>query len=199
MLLIQDILISDDLFEARFHCDLEKCLGACCWEGDYGAPLYPQEVETISRILPLVKTILNDENRQVLEKKGPSEWYIEPEVTGTSLMPDTSCVYLIREGKQIGKCAFEILYKQGLTDFKKPVSCELYPVRLIENEELGFTAMNYDKWDICSPACLLGEKMQMPVFRFVASGVRRKFGASFYEEMEAYYQHLKEKNDKLPV
>jgi hypothetical protein len=190
MLLIKDVLVSDRIFEVRFHCDLEKCRGACCWEGDFGAPVQEEEIGTMGRLLPLVQSILPEQNRKVLDEKGPVEYYREPEVTGTALMPDASCAYLIMGEDGIGKCAFEILYRQGRSDFKKPISCELYPIRLIENREVGFTAMNYDEWDICRAACVLGKKKDLPVFRFLKNGIVRKFGEDFYGELEAYFMHV---------
>ena len=193
MLLIKDILISDDLFETYFHCDLSKCKGACCWEGDYGAPLTADEVEIIKSVLPVVKKVLPDENIKILEQKGPSEYYVEPEVTGTSLLKDASCVYLLRDENGIGRCAFEMLHSRGEITFKKPISCELYPIRLIENHEVGFTAMNYDKWDICSPGCSLGEQKKLPLFRFLKNAIIRKFGEEFFDELEAYYAYHQKK------
>lgn len=189
MLLIKDVLISDRIFEVRFHCDLSKCKGACCWEGDYGAPVGKEEEDLMLAVLPEVKKLLPEKNNEVLEQKGVTEYYREPEVTGTTLLPDASCAYLIREGNEIGKCAFEVLYHEGKSSFKKPISCELYPIRLIENEEVGFTAMNFDEWEICSPACSLGQQMNLPVFRFLKNAIVRRFGEEFYEELEAYYAH----------
>lgn len=189
MLLIKDILISDRIFEVRFHCDLQKCKGACCWEGDYGAPVGEDEIDQMKQLLPLVKELLAVANQKVLDEKGPTEYYVKPEVTGTTLMPDASCAYLIRDENGIGQCTFEILYNQGKSEFKKPISCELYPLRLIENKEVGFTAMNYDEWEICSDGCSLGEKMKIPVFRFLKKAITRRFGIEFYEELEAYYSH----------
>lgn len=189
MLLIDDVLISDRIFEERFHCDLDKCKGACCWEGDFGAPVREDEIETMKRLIPLVKKLLPEANRAVLDKKGPVEYYDAPEVTGTALMTDASCAYLVLGEDGIGKCTFEILYGQGKSSFKKPISCELYPIRLIENKEIGFIAMNYDEWDICRPACLLGKNKNLPVFRFLKNGIVRRFGEGFYEQLEAYYEH----------
>ena len=193
MLLIKDILISDSLFDTYFQCDLHRCKGACCWEGDYGAPLSDDEIESIDDILDIVIEILPEENKKVLKEKGSFEYYKEPEVNGTSLLKDASCAYLIRKGDEIGKCAFEILYNQGKTNFKKPISCELYPIRLIENIELNFFAMNYDEWDICKPACKLGKKNKLPVFRFLKNAIIRKFDEDFYNQLEAYYDHLQNK------
>jgi hypothetical protein len=123
MLLIKDVLISDRIFEVRFHCDLPKCKGACCWEGDFGAPVGEDEIEEQMRILlPEIKKLLPEKNIEVLDEKGATEYYKEPEVTGTTLLADASCAYLIREGDEIGKCAFEVLYEKGKSSFKKPIS-----------------------------------------------------------------------------
>jgi len=195
MLLIDEVLVSDDIFDVHFHCDLQKCKGACCWEGDFGAPLSEKEIKVIKPLLDKVKKILPEENIKVLEQKGVSEYYKEPEVEGTPLMQDASCVYMLKDKNKVAKCAFEILYYQDKIDFKKPVSCELYPIRVLENEEIGFFALNYDVWDICKDACVLGDKLEMPVFRFLKSGLVRKFGITFYEELEAYYQHIQSKSN----
>lgn len=189
MILIQDILMTERVFEEKFHCDLEKCKGACCWEGDYGAPLSPHEIATIKTLMNQLETVLPADQWKVLQEKGPSEYYLEAETIGTALMPDTSCVYLIREPGKWAKCAFEMLYEKGEINFKKPISCELYPLRLIEVEETGYIGINFDDWDICNPACALGEKMDLPVFRFVKNALIRKFGEDFYEEMEAFYEN----------
>jgi len=189
MILIQDILMSERVFEEKFHCDLQKCKGACCWEGDYGAPLLSEEIDLIKTLMDKLEAVLPADQWKVLQKKGPSEYYTEAETVGTALMPDTSCVYLIREEGGHAKCAFEILYEKGIIDFKKPISCELYPLRLIELEETGFIGINFDDWDICNDACVLGKKMNLPVFRFVKNAIIRKFGKDFYEDMEAFYRN----------
>lgn len=180
--------MSERVFEEKFHCDLQKCKGACCWEGDYGAPLLPEEIELISTMSDKLKNILPGDQWKVFLEKGPSEYYTEAETVGTALMPDTSCVYLIRNEGDFARCAFEMLYEKGIIDFKKPISCELYPLRLIELEETGFIGINFDDWEICSDASALGKKMNLPVFRFVKNAIIRKFGEDFYEEMEAFYQ-----------
>ena len=189
MLLIDDVLVSEEVFEESFHCHLEKCLGACCWEGDFGAPVRKEEVPVMESLLPKVRAVLPPENQRVLDEKGATEWYREAEVLGTPLMPDLACAFLIREPGKPGACAFELLYRKGLIEFKKPVSCELYPLRLLENEEVHFTAINYDRWDICQPACELGRDKKLPVFQFVKSGLVRKFGQEFYEHMEAFFHN----------
>lgn len=187
MVIINDIFISDDLFEKYFICDLSKCKGACCWQGDYGAPLSKQEEAELTNIYPKIKHYLSKESVVKIESEGLFNYYEEPKFIGTPILPDGSCVYLIKDKFGIAKCGLEKAWQDGVTDFQKPISCHLYPVRMIENEETGFTAMNYDQWDICSAACSLGEKKQMPLFEFVQNAIVRKYGEAFFEEMKAYY------------
>jgi len=191
--MIRGVLISDTIFETKFNCDLSVCKGACCLEGDYGAPLNYEEIIKIKEILPMVFEILPEENKEVIRQKGISTYFKEPDVNGTTLMEDAACVFLIKDKSGIGKCSFELLFENGLTDFKKPISCELYPIRMLENDDLGFTAMNYDEWDICKGGCTLGEKINMPLFRFLKKAIIRKFDEPFYEELEAYHDHLQKK------
>ncbi len=187
MVLIEGVLISDDLFEAHFMCDLNRCKGACCWEGDFGAPLSTAETENLEQVYAQVKYLLSSASRERIEKEGPFAEYDDPPFKGTTLMPDGACAFLTYDRNGIAKCAIQQAYAEGKGDWEKPVSCHLYPVRVVENEETGFIAMNYDRWDICSAACSLGERKRMPLFRFVKSGIIRRFGEAFYEAMEAYY------------
>lgn len=188
MVLIDGVLISDDLFESHFMCDLNRCRGACCWEGDFGAPLRPGEVKHMDQVYNQVKYLLSPEAQKHIESEGPSAEYDDPPFTGTTLMPDGACVFLTYDKAGIARCSIEQAHEEGKCAWQKPVSCHLYPVRVEENEETGFIAMNYDRWDICSAACSLGARKQMPLFRFVKSGIIRRFGESFYEQMEAYYK-----------
>lgn len=188
MVIIQDILISDDLFETFFVCNLSRCKGACCWEGDFGAPLSKSEVSRLPEIHSVVEGFLSTSSKKVLKDQGLSTYYAEPKYEGTPLLDDGKCAYLIIDEHGIAKCSIEKAFEDGLTDFQKPISCHLYPVRVKENELTGFAAMNYDKWDICSEACQLGKEMQLPLFRFVQQAITRRYGQSFYEEMDKYYE-----------
>jgi len=207
MFLIKDILVSDSLFEEYFQCDMEKCKGICCWEGDYGAPISHGEIREIQKILDKVLPVLPDKNREKIQKDGFSKYYeipedvtlqdgsvggVEKDFIGTSLMEDGSCVFLVKNEKGIGYCALETIYRQGKTEWKKPISCELFPVRINKSDIPGFEALNYYEWDLCSQACILGKKNKMPVFKFVKNALIRKYGEDFYHEMEIAYEESKE-------
>lgn len=188
---IQEVLISKEVFDQKFICDLSKCKGACCREGDYGAPLEANEIAAIKETYPKFKQHLKDEARVKIEKEGFSSYYKEPGFDGTPLLDDGSCVYLHEDALGFLSCGIEKEYNAGNIPFKKPISCHLYPIRVSENEKTGFKAMNYDRWDICAAACKLGQKNKVPVFQFLKEAISRKFGTPFYEEMEAMFQYLK--------
>jgi hypothetical protein len=196
MFLINDILVSDMLFEEHFECDLEKCKGACCWEGEYGAPLTHGEVMQIEKILDEAIEILPEKNRIKINESGASAYYNETDTIGTSLLDDGSCVFLVKNRQDIGLCALETLYRAGKTDWKKPVSCELFPLRVKTSEIKGFEALDYYEWDICSPACALGKHKKLPVFRFVKNAIVRKYGEDFYHQLEIAYQAYLESRDE---
>lgn len=185
MLIIDDILVSDDVIEKKFHCNLNACKGACCWEGDFGAPVEEAEKATLEKIYPLIKDRLSEEGKQVIEEGGVTTYFAEPDIDGTPLIDNGACAYLTFNESGIALCAIEAAYNEGIIDFKKPVSCHLYPLRVKSSEELAFTGINYNEWDICSAACKLGEEKQIPVYQFVKEGLIRKFGKAFYEELDA--------------
>lgn len=197
MFLINDILVSDLLFEEHFECDLDKCRGACCWEGDFGAPVTHGEVREIEKVLDLAIEILPEENVKKIHDSGFSLFYKEPDFIGTNLLEDGSCVFLKKNEKGIGLCVLETLFYEGKSDWKKPVSCELFPVRVSKSEIKGFEALNYYEWEICNDACSLGKKNKMPVFRFVKNALIRKYGEDFYQQLELAYDTWKnEKTEK---
>jgi hypothetical protein len=185
MLLLQGILVSEELVTEHFVCNLQACRGACCWEGAYGAPLEPAEMETIQAILPSIEPLLSDAGREALKQWGPFTWFAEAGFWGTSLVDGGPCMFMTKNEQGIAECAFEKAWAAGDTGFQKPVSCHLYPVRVKVNEEVGFHALNYDRWDICAAACVLGASVKMPVYQFVKSAIVRKYGQEFYDELEA--------------
>lgn len=188
MFLINDILVSDLLFEEHFECDLNKCKGACCWEGDFGAPVTHGEIREIEKIIDKVLPLLPEESRKKIENEGFTSYYKEPDFVGTNLIEDGSCVFLKKNNEGIALCILESLYREGITDWKKPVSCELFPVRVNKSEIKGFEALNYYEWDICDDACNLGKKNKLPVFKFVKNAILRKYGEDFYQQMEIAYE-----------
>ena len=189
MILIEDKIISDDVVDKQFMCNLEACKGACCWEGDYGAPLEEAELAILEEIYPKVKPFLTEKGIAAIEQQGVYTYYKKEEEHGTPLVDNAACAYLNYENG-IAKCGIEKAYEAGIIDFKKPISCHLYPVRITQHED--FEAVNYDKWDICSAACDLGKKQEMPVYEFVKVALIRKYGEDFYEALDAAAKYNEE-------
>lgn len=190
MIIIQDVLISDDVVEQEFICNLSACKGACCWEGDYGAPVTKEEQATIESALDKIRPNLSLESNAFLDKKGCFAEYSETKFTGTALHEDGACVFMTFDEQGVAKCGIEKTYEQGGIDYKKPISCHLYPIRVKVNEPASFEAWNYDLWDICSPACELGKKESIPVFKFLKEAIVRYKGESFYEELEHAVKYM---------
>lgn len=190
MILIQQILVSEDILRKNFTCNLQACKGACCWEGDWGAPLEDQEVEILDQIHEKIRPFLTAEGNEVIETQGTHTYYPEIEGYGTPLIRGASCAYLTFDDRGIGQCGIERAYKAGEINFQKPVSCHLYPLRHKKLENVDFEALNYESWNICNPACTLGDKLQMPVFRFVKDALIRKFGPDFYAELDKIAEDL---------
>ena len=189
MLIVQDILISEDVIKEQFLCQLDACKGACCWEGDFGAPLEEEELITLEKIYPAVKPFLRKEGIKAIEENGLYEQADDGEY-GTTLINGRDCAYLTYEKNGIAKCGIEKAYEAGAVNFQKPISCHLYPIRVAENKKTGFQALNYDRWDICSAACKAGKKENLPVYRFLKNALIRKYGEDFYDELEAAANYL---------
>lgn len=191
MLVVQGILISDDLIEEQFLCNLSACKGACCWEGDWGAPLETEEMHTLERIYDHIKDYLSPKGRQVLETEGLFTYYKEAKDYGTPLIENGACAYMTYTKDGVATCGIEQAYHDGKTDFRKPISCHLYPIRVKKEDKTGFEALNYDRWDICSAACQKGKEQQIPVYQFAKTALIRKYGTEFYEELDAAASYLK--------
>jgi hypothetical protein len=174
-------LVSEEIVEKDFVCNLSACKGACCINGDAGAPLEKEETKILEEIYPKIKSFLRKEGIDAIEKQGT--W-----VTGdfgeleTPLINEADCAYVIFDKKNTALCAIEEAYNQGVIDWKKPVSCHLYPIRVTDYNE--FSAVNYNKWEICDDACTLGKELQVPVYKFVKQALVRKFGEDWYSELE---------------
>ncbi len=180
MLQIDETIISFDLFDEYFVCDLVKCKGACCIEGDAGAPLEEDEIKKIEEILPVIWDDLSDKSKAIIKKQGV--YYIdEDNEPVTSIVNGKECVFTYFDEQGICKCAIEKAYKEGKTDFVKPISCHLYPVRI--QKYRNFEAVNYHKWDICDCALKLGNKLQVPMYEFLKEPLERKFGQEWYEQV----------------
>lgn len=180
MIEIDGKIISFDVFQKKFVCDLNACKGACCVEGDAGAPLSKEEVSILDEIYPIVKPYMTPEGIQAVEEQSTSVIDYDNEAV-TPLIDNRDCVYVTYENG-ITKCAIEKAWKDGKIDFPKPISCHLYPIRIKEYKE--FHSLNYDKWEICKPACACGEQLQVPVYKFVKNALIRRYGVDFYKELE---------------
>jgi hypothetical protein len=181
MLKVGEVLISDDVRDKEFVCNLEKCKGACCVEGDFGAPLDENELEILAEIYPTVKPYLSKEGIKVIEKVGTHTIDDDGDLV-TPVIDGRECVYAIYDKKGILKCGIEQAYLDGKTTWKKPISCHLYPIRITAKK--NFEALNYHKWHICSPACALGKELQVPVYKFLKDPLIRKYGEDWYKELE---------------
>ncbi len=194
MLVIKDTLISLDIVEENFVCDLNACKGACCTEGDYGAPLKADEMATITQYLAIIKENLPERSKNILNTETGFTYYKEPKVWGTTCHDDGACIFLTTNEIGIAICGIEKTYYEGKIPFKKPISCHLYPVRITKNEISGFEAWNYDRWDICSAACTKGDREKVPIYKFVKEAIIREKGQDFYDELDAAAEHMKEQD-----
>lgn len=181
MIQIDDTLVSLDVIEKFFLCDLSHCKGECCVEGDSGAPLEPGEVEELEKVLPVVWNDLSEKAKAVIDRQGVS--YVDEEGDRvTSIVDGKDCVFTCYDSDGTCKCAVEKAFREGKTSFYKPVSCHLYPVRITEYPD--FKAVNYHKWDVCKAAALLGEKERVRVYQFLKESLVRKFGEQWYAALE---------------
>lgn len=180
MIVIQNTVISDDVAENFFVCNLDACKGACCVEGDLGAPLELEELEILKNEYPKIEPFLTEAGKQAIAAQG---LYIEDWEGdySTTTINDRECAYALYDERGILKCGIEQAYLAGATSFKKPISCHLYPIRVTKYE--GFEALNYDRWDICSPACSFGAKLGVPVYKFLQEPLERRYGAEWYAEL----------------
>lgn len=188
MLQIQDTLVSLDLAERYFCCDIDACLGECCIEGDAGAPITPEEHEEIDRLLPVIKPRLLPSAIRRIDEAGTG--YVDEEGDlVTQIVEGRNCVFTSYAPGGVCQCAIECACSAGETGgFRKPMSCALYPVRLTEYPT--FTAVNYHRWDICRPAEKLGKKLGIRLYQFLKGPLTERFGRAWYDELceacEAY-------------
>lgn len=192
MLIIQDILISEEIVEEMFACDLNACKGACCIEGDYGAPLEEEEMKMLEMYKDIIIENLPENSKEYLRNNSGFELYKKFKVWATSCHDDGACVFMTRNEFGIAMCGIEKTWREGKIPFQKPISCHLYPIRVSSNDVIGFEAWNYDRWDICSAACDRGKKESIPLYQFVKDAIIRKKGADFFEELDAAAQNLKD-------
>ena len=181
MILIEDTILSFDLFDEKFVCDLASCKGICCIEGDSGAPLDWSEIDILEEILPQIWDDLSPASQNLIKIQGV--FYLDQEDEPvTSIVNGRECVFTYTDGQGICKCAIEKAFREGKTDFYKPISCHLYPVRLQKNKE--FTAVNVHKWNVCECARIQGKNLGVPAYKFLKEPLIRKFGVEWYSQVE---------------
>ncbi|MDC1244062.1 MAG: DUF3109 family protein [Crocinitomicaceae bacterium] len=192
MVEIDDKIVSTDLFSEKFVCDLSKCKGACCVKGNGGAPLTGKEVELIEDNLEQIKPFMSEKGIQTIKDEGV--YYLDEEdAPATKLIDKKECCFVYFDNSNTAKCSIETAYKSGEIDFNKPQSCHLYPIRIKEFTE--FTALNYEEWDICAPACSLGQSLKVPVYKFLKEPITRVFGRSFFDELSKIDLELKKREE----
>ncbi len=193
MIAIDNILISDEIVQEQFVCDLNKCKGGCCVDGDAGAPLNKDELEKINEVYDAVLPYLAEENKKELERQGK---YVYDKEFGwvTPTIQSKVCVYGITDKMGIVKCGIEQAFNDGKVKWKKPISCHLFPIRIKQSRNKQTDYVNYEpREDLCSAACTLGKKLKVPVYVFLKDALIRKYGEAFYETLEATAKHLNQK------
>ncbi len=185
MIAIDNKLVSDELIEEQFVCDLIKCKGGCCVDGDAGAPLAPEERERIDEVVEAVKPYLEKSHLDAIAAQGHYVWdnefgWVTPAIDGGI------CVYAITDNKGIVKCGIEQAYNDKKVSWRKPISCHLFPVRIKQSDDEAWDYVNYEpREDLCNAACKLGKKLKVPVYQFLKDALIRKYGEEFYETLDA--------------
>lgn len=182
MVAIDNILVSDEIFTEQFVCDLQKCKGGCCVEGDCGAPLNDKEAEVLSEAYPKVKDLLNPESKKIITKEG---YYTTDSQFGkvTPTIEGGMCAYGYLDEQGIVKCALDTKFREGKSAIPKPISCALFPIRVSERD--GYIILNYEpRPGLCDPACTLGHALKMPVYKFLKEPIIRRFGKDFYTALD---------------
>ena len=188
MLQIGNAIVSLDVIEKKFICDFGKCKGACCIEGDSGAPLDEDEKAILEEIYPNIKEYLTEKGIEEIEKQGTSVIDADGDLV-TPIINDKECVYTVFENGS-ALCGIEKAFLDGKITYRKPISCSLYPIRIEKYPE--FDAVNYNKWSICGPARELGFKMGTPVYKFLKEPLIRKYGEDWYKELQYAAENLEE-------
>jgi hypothetical protein len=193
MIAIDNVLLSDKIISEQFVCDLNKCKGACCVDGDAGAPLDKSELKKIDEVLDKVLPYLNKISKNEIEKQGN---YVYDKEFGwvTPTINSQVCVYGIKDSNGIVKCGIEQAYLDGKIQWKKPISCHLFPI-ITKKSNDGVTVLaNYEpREDNCKAACSLGKKLKVPVYEFLKEPLTRKFGKKFYQALDATAKHIQSK------
>ena len=189
MVQVDDVILSTDCFTECFCCDLAACRGACCIEGEAGAPVTPEEVMHLEDVLDTVRPNLSPEARAVIDRQGVAYTDTDGDLV-TSIVGGKDCVFTCRDAAGCCLCATERAWRDGRTAWSKPISCALYPIRELHLTG-GLTGLNYHRWDICAPAVRKGRKLGLPLYRFLREPLTRRFGAAWYARLEETAEALR--------
>ena len=189
MVQVDDVILSTDCFTECFCCDLAACRGACCIEGEAGAPVTPEEVMHLEDVLDTVRPNLSPEARAVIDRQGVAYTDADGDLV-TSIVGGKDCVFTCRDAAGCCLCATERAWRDGRTAWSKPISCALYPIRELHLTG-GLTGLNYHRWDICAPAVRKGRKLGLPLYRFLREPLTRRFGAAWYARLEETAEALR--------
>lgn len=194
MIQIEDTIVSFDIFEKKFCCDLAQCKGVCCVEGDSGAPLEESELRKIESNYEKIRGYMKPEGAEAIAAQGFGVIDRDGDLV-TPLIAGRECAYTIEEEGNCW-CAIEKAWTQGQSDFRKPVSCHLYPIRVTRYD--GFEALNYNKWEICQCARLKGEKEGVPLYRFLKEALIARYGEEWYEQLEYAAREIENGHIEIP-
>lgn len=191
MVQIGDVIVSLDIFREYFCCNLDGCSGACCIEGDAGAPVSMEEIALLEEVLPTIWDDLKPEARTLIEEQGVAYCDATGDLV-TSIINGKDCVFSYTDEKGCCRCAIERAYFNGKTTFRKPVSCHLYPIRV---GNIGdFQSVNYNRWSVCKAAVIKGKAEGVLLYKFLKEPLIRKFGADWYYELELVVSEMKKQN-----
>lgn len=192
MIKVGDCLISEDIIDKSFACNVQACKGVCCIEGDAGAPIEPDEIDTIQQNIGYIKKEMDDDGLKTLSSKWFSENDPFDQMLVTTCKPNKECVFVVRKDG-ILNCAVELANQKNNFNFQKPISCHLYPIRVDKYNE--FYALNYHRWSICADACIKGFTDDIKVYQFAQKALERKFGKEWYESLENSIKAYLKKNN----
>jgi hypothetical protein len=187
MVEIEDKIISDELFEKKFVCDLQKCKGGCCVEGDSGAPLKSKEIKEIAKNLSIIKSEMSTKGLNAIKNNDFHNVDSDGDKV-TKLVDGKECVFVVFDKNNIAKCSIESAFRKNKINFNKPISCHLYPLRVKKYD--SFTAINVDSWHVCKPACECGTELNVPVFKFLKDAIVRSWDLDFFHHLDSVYNEF---------
>jgi hypothetical protein len=193
MIQIEDAIVSRDLVERYFACDVSKCKGMCCVEGEEGAPVTADEVKEIEKLLPLVWNDLSEKAKDVINKQGIA-YFDKDQDLALSIVNGAECIFAYQNDQGIWLCLLEKLFESGLSTFKKPISCHLYPVRI--QQYSTYSAVNYHQWSICQSAIEKGKEQQLFVYQFLKEPLIRRFGSAWFDQLQLAKEFIDKNNQK---